>query len=138
MYSPPPPPNTKKLSQSVISLWKILYFILPCARCCIKTPVTATSTYSDLCLSLLIYFSKHHGSKNNHLYLKLCCAFHQDSLAQAGHTLPRKRNLHSKTLLILLSVPPAPFPCVFSVPLCAPCPFISTPLGLGFFSSHPF
>ena len=57
----------------------------------------------------LIYFSKCHSGKNNHPYLQLCYAFHQDSLAPAGHTLPRKRKGDSKNLLTLLS----PFPCSF-------------------------
>lgn len=67
---PPPPSDTKKLLQSVVSLWKKLYFVLPCARCCTKkAPVTVTTTYSDFCSSLLIYFSKCHVVENNHLKL---------------------------------------------------------------------
>lgn len=53
------------------------------ARCCIKktkthTTVTATNTNSDLCFSLLVCPSQDRDSKNNHLYLKLCYAFHQE------------------------------------------------------------
>lgn len=125
---PPPTSNTRKLLQSVVSLWKKWYFILPCARCCIKkVPVTVTSTYSDFCSSLLIYFSKCHVVENNHLKLFTRTVWHKQDTP-----CPDQGKFTQKTLLILLSVPPAPLPCFFSVPLCAPCPFISTSLGLGF------